>query len=215
MKKIYRNISISFILFFLVSPNLSFASLSVANTSAYIGNGQWHWKIFVNGDHETLSQIECVEYTLHPTFPEPVKRRCDRSSNFALEANGWGTFVVKVRVFYNNHTTQDFEHLLVFKEKRSRVSHGGMKAENWSRQIETGWWEWGIFIEGSQDELDRIRCVEYTLHSSFPNPVRTVCTRNNKFEMKTKGWGVFEIPVKVLLKDGAVLNLSHRLHFDN
>jgi transcription initiation factor IIF auxiliary subunit len=55
--------------------------------------------------------------------------------------------------------------------------------------------------------------VEYTLHRSFPNPVRTVCTRQNNFELKTDGWGIFTIPIKVLFKDNTTLELSHELSF--
>ena len=216
MYKLNKKLLFSLFLFLstLVYSNLSFAYLSMENTSTYIGNGRWHWKIFINADRETLARIRCVEYTLHPTFPIPIERKCNRESNFALEANGWGTFVVKVRIFYTNNTMQNLEHLLVFEEKRTSSSFEELRAENWSRQIEPGWWEWGIYIKGPPDLLNKIHCVEYTLHPSFPNPVRTICTRSNNFEMKTKGWGTFAIPIKVLIKDGSVLYLNYKLHFD-
>ena len=73
------------------------------------------------------------------------------------------------------------------------------------------WWKWEVWIEGSDDELDEIRSVEYKLHPTFPSPVRTSEDRNSKFILKTHGWGVFPIHVKVALKDGRTVKLRHQL----
>ncbi len=53
--------------------------------------------------------------------------------------------------------------------------------------------------------------MEYTLHPTFPNPVRTVRDRTTKFRLDTRGWGVFTIYVKVVAKDGSAVMLSHAL----
>jgi transcription initiation factor IIF auxiliary subunit len=191
----------------------SFAQVAFENTSTYRGNGRWDWKIFVRADRQTLARIDCVEYTLHPTFPDAVQRVCGaQSTNFAMESNGWGTFSIAIRVIYNDKRTESYKHQLVFTQARAATSVE-LTAENWSNQIEPGWWEWGIRIKGQPAALDRIRCVEYTLHRSFPNPVRAVCTRQNNFELKTNGWGTFTIPIKVLFKDNTTLELSHELSF--
>jgi transcription initiation factor IIF auxiliary subunit len=58
--------------------------------------------------------------------------------------------------------------------------------------------------EAASAELDRIRCVEYTLHPSFPNHVRLVCTRQNGFELTARGWGTFTVLIRLLFKDGSV-----------
>jgi hypothetical protein len=101
---------------------------------------------------------------------------------------------------------------LAFTQAKA-TSNIGLKAENWSKQIEPGWWEWGIRLKGSASMLDRVRCVEYTLHRSFPNPVRTVCTRQNNFELKTSGWGTFTVQIKVYFQDKTTQTLSHELRF--
>jgi transcription initiation factor IIF auxiliary subunit len=72
-------------------------------------------------------------------------------------------------------------------------------------------WEWSVWIEGSDDDLDQIREVTYKLHPSFPRPLRTTDDRTTKFKLETEGWGVFPIHVKVLLKNGEVLQLKHDL----
>lgn len=195
---------------FLFLYDLSHAAVTVNNSSTYLGDGRWNWTIYVDADESTLSGIDCVEYTLHPTFPNPVRKVCQKENKFALSTNGWGTFVVRIKIFYKNKTVEDLEHMLVFTEKAS-VSESGISTENWSREISKDWWEWGVKLKGSNAELDKVRCVEYTLHRSFRNPVRNICSRENNFELKAKGWGTFAIPIKVLFKDGKVLKLKHAL----
>jgi len=73
------------------------------------------------------------------------------------------------------------------------------------------WWKWRIWVEGPDEELDKIDYVVYRLHSTFPNPVRTVGDRKSKFELATAGWGEFRIYAKVAFKTGDILNLDHDL----
>jgi transcription initiation factor IIF auxiliary subunit len=72
-------------------------------------------------------------------------------------------------------------------------------------------WRWWIWIEGPDAALDRIDRVIYTLHPTFPNPVRTVTDRASRFQLKTSGWGVFKIHAKLHYKDGSTESLSHHL----
>ena len=188
-------------------------SLAIRNSSTYVGNGRWNWKILVEADARTLNSIRCVEYTLHPTFPNPVRRVCNKpGTKFAYASNGWGTFTVKVRIIYKNGRERTLRHSLVFKAKPA-TTRFPITARNWAREIETGWYEWGVQLAGRPEDLAKIKCVEYTLHRSFPNPVRTVCTQANGFELKTRGWGTFTIPIKVLLRNGSVYRLKHTLKF--
>ncbi len=197
----------------LATATPALAALTVKNTSVYIGGGRWDWRVFVDADTETLRQIECVEYTLHPTFPNPVRRVCNQSeAKFALSSNGWGTFTIKVRIQYRDGRTELLEHPLVFAQAAA-TSPLSLKARNWAREIEPEWWEWGVHLEGSAADLDRVRCVEYTLHPTFPNPVRTVCSRSDRFLLTARGWGTFEIKIKVLLNDNSMYPMSHRLTF--
>jgi len=73
------------------------------------------------------------------------------------------------------------------------------------------WWEWSVWIEGTEQELDTIKFVQYTLHPSFPNPVRKITDRASKFQLKTSGWGSFTIYAKVLHKDGNDTSLQQEL----
>jgi transcription initiation factor IIF auxiliary subunit len=189
------------------------AAVTVKNTSSYVGAGRWDWTIFIDADPATLRQIECVEYVLHPTFRDPVRQVCNRpETKFSYSTNGWGTFTVKVNVRYRDGRAETLDHPLVFRQQAAPASLN-VNPRNWSRQLEPGWWEWGVFIEGAAAELDRIRCVEYTLHPTFPNPVRVVCSRKERFLLTSRGWGTFTIGIKLMLNDGSIHQMSHPLRF--
>jgi transcription initiation factor IIF auxiliary subunit len=73
------------------------------------------------------------------------------------------------------------------------------------------YWNWWVWIEGSQEELDQIDHVTYILHPTFPNPVREVNNRSTKFRLDTAGWGGFLIRATVKHKNGKETSLTHYL----
>ena len=74
------------------------------------------------------------------------------------------------------------------------------------------WWKWSVWIEADDAKLDAVEQVEYTLHTSFRDPVRVVKSRDNKFRLSSEGWGIFTIYCKVFLKDGRQIPLEHDLY---
>ncbi len=96
------------------SPIKNTRNITAINTSKYIGNHLWDWKIFIEATPETLSQIEYVEYELDPTFPEPIKRIHTRHNKFALSARGLRTFEIKIQVHFYDGTEKYLTHMLVF-----------------------------------------------------------------------------------------------------
>ncbi|MGD9367641.1 MAG: hypothetical protein PVH87_18215 [Desulfobacteraceae bacterium] len=81
----------------------------------------------------------------------------------------------------------------------------------WEKYEGDNWWKWAVWIEGADDTLDLIEFVEWTLHPTFPNPIRKTHDRKNKFRIDTGGWGVFEIRACVMMKDGSKTKLRHDL----
>jgi transcription initiation factor IIF auxiliary subunit len=73
------------------------------------------------------------------------------------------------------------------------------------------WWEWAVWIDGTDSELDSVTEVTYRLHPTFPNPIRTVSDRKSKFKLETSGWGTFTIRAKVCFKSGDPVHLEHEL----
>ncbi|MEW5800777.1 MAG: M4 family metallopeptidase [bacterium] len=92
--------------------------ISTANTSTYIGDGWWDWTVFIAAPTQVLNQIDCVEYTLHPSFDPPQVSVCnigDPSYPFGLNANGWGTFLIYIEITFKDGSSCNLEHMLVFE----------------------------------------------------------------------------------------------------
>ena len=87
--------------------------------------------------------------------------------------------------------------------------------QQWEKYEGEKWWKWAVWVEGPDEALDRIDFVEWVLHPTFPNPVRTIDNRASKFRLDTGGWGVFWIRARVQLKDGQQTKLEHylKLHY--
>ncbi len=97
-----------------------YGKITTNNSATYVGKDRWNWTVFIQADDRTLYQIQCVEYHLHPTFPEPVQKVCTQGSEsgkgFFLTANGWGTFTVKLNVIFKDGERIRLNHDLVFKK---------------------------------------------------------------------------------------------------
>ena len=72
-------------------------------------------------------------------------------------------------------------------------------------------WTWSIWLDGRDAELDTVELVVYTLHTTFPDPVRTVADRSSKFRLTARGWGTFRIFAKVTMVGGRAIKLHHDL----
>lgn len=78
----------------------------------YKGGDWWKWAVWVDGESKALDDIEFVEWTLHPTFTNPVRKTSDRASNFRLETGGWGTFPIIARLQLKNGGRFKLRHSL-------------------------------------------------------------------------------------------------------
>jgi hypothetical protein len=91
--------------------------ISVDNTAICIGENRWSWKVFLKASPQVLQNIECVQYTLHHTFRNPVQRVCtigDENYPFAYSATGWGMFEIQIRVFMKDGQKKDLTYNLRF-----------------------------------------------------------------------------------------------------
>jgi transcription initiation factor IIF auxiliary subunit len=68
--------------------------MTIQQSESYIDDNWWNWAVWVEGTPEELDQLEYVEWKLHPTFADPVRRVTNRSTNFKLETGGWGVFTI-------------------------------------------------------------------------------------------------------------------------
>ncbi len=83
--------------------------------------------------------------------------------------------------------------------------------EQWEQYEGEDWWKWAVWIEASDAALDQIEFVEWTLHPTFPNPIRNSTDRSSKFRLETGGWGVFKIHARLQMKDSRQVKLYHYL----
>ncbi len=94
------------------APQAQRAAITVRNTSQRIAANRWAWTVYIEAGSETLSNIQCVEYTLDPSFSDPIQRVCNPANGFALQSEGWGEFNIKVRVMFRDGTEGYLTHRL-------------------------------------------------------------------------------------------------------
>lgn len=91
--------------------------IKMNNSSTSQGGGPWKWSVWIDGDGEQLDQIDRVEYVLHPTFPQPVRTVIDRNTNFRLESQGWGEFMVHAKAVTKRGETLRLNHWLKLSDQ--------------------------------------------------------------------------------------------------
>jgi transcription initiation factor IIF auxiliary subunit len=192
--------------------------IAAANTSRYVGAGRWDWTVYLRAPPKVLKEIKCVTYKLHPTFPNPVRKVCelgDARFPFGLSANGWGRFTVEINISFNDGRERQLRHMLSF-EAEPKKELSGIRLDNVATKLGDSYWEWTAFIRAPDKVLREVKCVEYHLHPTFPNPVREVCHRGTStraFPLTATGWGTFNLKARVYFSDGSVEELTHYLKF--
>ena len=82
------------------------------------------------------------------------------------------------------------------------------------RRAETPLYKVWVYLDGR--DLPFVESVTYTLHSTFPDPVRKVerTVANPKCALIIWTWGIFEVKASVRNKQGRRYDLRHRLTYD-
>ncbi len=194
-------------------------NLEVVNTTEYVGSGRYDWTVLIQADESVLNQIDFVEYTLHPSFPNPVQIRNDRETKFALSSNGWGEFNIFVKVVFNNGRVKKIKHWLQLEENTQvteavkKQEYGKITTRNEAKKVGNDLWEWTVSIETDPLTLSQIDYVEYILHPTFKDPVQRAYSSSNNFALTARGWGTFGIKINVVFTDRTERYLTHMLKF--
>jgi hypothetical protein len=77
-----------------------------------------------------------------------------------------------------------------------------LRLENDSELKREGWWHWSVWLDGSDEDIDRVVSVVYRLHPTFPHPVVRVTTPETRFRLQSAGWGEFLIAADAAMKPG-------------
>ena len=75
-------------------------------------------------------------------------------------------------------------------------------------------WQWTVFIHGTPDALAHVRCVQYSLDPTFPNPHRTVCdrgARDRPFASNGATWAQFSLSATVIFDDKKEQHVQYKL----
>ncbi len=90
--------------------------INVTNTAKYVGSGRYLWTVFLQANDNVLDGIVSVEYTLHPSFPNPVQVISERETNFALSSSSSSEFTMYVALLFNDGKKKYIEYRLNFME---------------------------------------------------------------------------------------------------
>jgi hypothetical protein len=96
--------------------------IKVDNTAVYRGSDQWEWTIFIRASDKILDSIQYVQYTLHPTFYDPIQKvykTAVPAYPFGLTRTGWGVFDVPVKVVFKDGSQQTLQYTLRFQDATS------------------------------------------------------------------------------------------------
>jgi transcription initiation factor IIF auxiliary subunit len=80
----------------------------------YEGEDWWKWAVWIEAPNKALDLVDFVEWILHPTFPNPVRRISDRTTKFRLETAGWGVFQITAHVQMKDGKQVKLDHFLRF-----------------------------------------------------------------------------------------------------
>lgn len=116
------------------------------------GNGWWSWDVWLDGPDSDLDQIECVDYTLHPTFKDPQRRVTDRTSRFALHSGGWGEFMIYAEVRLRTGDRLPLRHWLRFQSSTAGTGRA---------LFLTGAKENEVFTDALQERLEKSGLTVY------------------------------------------------------
>jgi len=82
-------------------------SVVLKNIASYEGKkgdtDWWNWTAYIDATTpDSLDDIAYVEYHLHPTFRNPVRRVHTKKDGFPLKTSGWGVFELKAKLVFED-----------------------------------------------------------------------------------------------------------------
>jgi transcription initiation factor IIF auxiliary subunit len=87
-------------------------TLTIEQSEQYEGDDWWSWSVWIDGPETALDEVDFVEYTLHPTFRDPVRKISTRKNGFKLSTSGWGVFPIYARVCNKDSSVVQLKHQL-------------------------------------------------------------------------------------------------------
>ena len=96
----------------------------------------YKWAVWIEANESDLSAIDHVEYLLHPTFPNRLRKSDDHASNFKIESKGWGEFRIDISITKNSGEVIKLWHWLSLSDDEIEVvSRGGTEEETKPKKV--------------------------------------------------------------------------------
>jgi transcription initiation factor IIF auxiliary subunit len=96
-------------------------TIRIRNRWHYRGTSEnydwWDWEAFLDNDISKQSNVDYVEYVLHPTFPNPVRKITDSKDGFVIKVTGYGSFMLKVFVHTKDGKMEKYTHVLKLEQE--------------------------------------------------------------------------------------------------
>lgn len=90
--------------------------MKLRNRWNYKGEDLWSWEAFIDDEGSgEFEKIDHVEYVLHPTFPQPIRRIDDPEGGFVMKTEGWGIFDLKAFVHMKDGSKKRLTHEIELK----------------------------------------------------------------------------------------------------
>lgn len=78
----------------------------------------------------------------------------------------------------------------------------GFKFKTEARPEGKDWYEWRVWVEGPAQKLGEVKEVEYILHPTYPERFHHRENAGDGFQLRSEGWGEFDIIAKITLASG-------------
>ena len=86
--------------------------MHITQSEKYVEDNWWNWSVWIEGTATELDAVISVEWRLHPSFPNPIRRITNKNTHFRLDTSGWGVFLVHASVFMKDGTVEKLQHFL-------------------------------------------------------------------------------------------------------
>ena len=94
--------------------------LQLQNSWREKDDDRWNWSAYLTGPD--VDKVDYVEYVLHPTFVDPVRKvKAGAQNGFKMETEGWGSFELKAIVHLKNGENQFLTHEIKLERGEGRT----------------------------------------------------------------------------------------------
>ena len=96
----------------------------------------YKWAVWIKALEGDLSEVERVEYLLHPTFPNRLRISSDASNGFRIESKGWGEFRIDISIIKKESAGMlQLAHWLVLSDEDNEVVSRGVPDEIEAKKV--------------------------------------------------------------------------------